>query len=93
VIAAITSHLAALGQCYATARATDASLAGDAVIQLGVAADGTVTSALFQGSETLASALALCVGQAARTWTFGPAAADARIAVPVSFGVTRPVRR
>jgi hypothetical protein len=64
------------------------------VIQLGVAADGHVTSALFQDSEVLAGALAICVSQAVRSWTFGAAPAEARIAVPLAFGaVSRPVRQ
>lgn len=93
LLSVITPQRASLVACYATARSADAALAGDATLHLTVSADGHVTSAMFQGSEAIASALASCVGQAARAWVFGAASAEARISVPLTFGAARPVRR
>jgi hypothetical protein len=94
LLSVITPQRAALTACFATARAGDASLSGDATLHLGLSPDGRVTSTMFQGPEALASALSTCVGQAARSWIFSATTAEARISVPLTFGgASRPVRR
>ncbi len=93
LLGVITPQRPSLVACYAAARSADGAVAGDAMLHLTISPDGRVTNAMFQGPEALAAALASCVGQAARAWTFGAASAEARVSIPLTFGAARPAER
>jgi hypothetical protein len=81
----LDAGLPALEACYATALGEAPALAGEGTLRLTVGADGHVSRALFAGGEALASAMALCLGSAARGWAFPSSPAETRLEVPLIF--------
>jgi hypothetical protein len=74
-----------LAACYATALAAAPGLGGDGALHVTIEPDGHVSRSVFAGGEALASAMAICLGAAARQWTFPVASDPARIDVALTF--------
>lgn len=75
----------ALLECYEAALVVAPGLGGQGALHLTIAPEGRVVRALFAGSEALAGAMALCLGTAARAWTFPAGDDEVRLDVPLEF--------
>lgn len=76
----VRRHMNEVKFCYEQALLRRSDLTGRAVLQLTVAANGSVTAAAVVSDELHEPALAACLGAAAARWQFSPAA-DTGIAV------------
>lgn len=76
---------AALAACYEAARSESPALAGAGTLHVTIEPDGHVSRAMFAGGEALASAMAICLGAAARAWSFVPATTQTLIEITLTF--------